>query len=402
MPSHTTHNTPALRFPGYTGVWEQRRFNELASVRRGLTYKPSDVYKSGVRVLRSSNISEDSFNISPDDIFVHNSAINIPFIKNGDILVTAANGSSRLVGKHAIVHNVPENSAVPGGFMLCLSSSEPNFLNASMSTSWYSKFIHTFVAGGNGSIGNISKSSLDTQFILVPSLDEQKKIGSFFSKLDSIIGLHQRQTKQLKKPKQGLLQAMFPREGESVPRLRFPGFTTHWEQHKVQDIYKITRGYVLAAPETNKNPSDDMPYPVYSSQTKNNGLMGYYKDYLYEDAITWTTDGANAGTVHYRAGRFYCTNVCGVLLSEEGYANKCAAEALNNVAWRWVSHVGNPKLMNNVMGEIPIRLPVSIEEQNQISRFLEEIDNLIGLHEQYVTTLIHLKKGLLQKMFPQD
>ncbi len=155
-----------------------------------------------------------------------------------------------------------------------------------------------------------------------------------------------------------------------------------WEQRKVQDIYKITRGYVLAAPETNENPSDDMPYPVYSSQTKNNGLMGYYKDYLYEDAITWTTDGANAGTVNYRPGKFYCTNVCGVLLSEEGYANKCAAEALNSVAWKWVSHVGNPKLMNNVMGEIPISLPVSIEEQNQISRFLEEIDNLITLQQR--------------------
>ena len=154
-----------------------------------------------------------------------------------------------------------------------------------------------------------------------------------------------------------------------------------WEQRKVQDIYKITRGYVLAAPETDENSSDDMPYPVYSSQTKNNGLMGYYKDYLYEDAITWTTDGANAGTVNYRAGKFYCTNVCGVLLSDEGYANKCAAEALNNVAWKWVSHVGNPKLMNNVMGEIPISLPRSIEEQDQISKFFEEIDNLITLHQ---------------------
>ena len=248
----------------------------------------------------------------------------------------------------------------------------------------------------------VNWSSISQLVYSIPSLSEQQKIGSFFRKLDDLLALHQRQTQNLTELKQGLLQNMFPREGESVPRLRFPGFTTTWKQHKVQDIYKITRGYVLAAPETNKNPSDDMPYPVYSSQTKNNGLMGYYKDYLYEDAITWTTDGANAGTVNYRAGKFYCTNVCGVLLSEEGYANKCAAEALNNVAWRWVSHVGNPKLMNNVMGEIPISLPVSIEEQNQISRFLEEIDNLIGLYERYVTTLIHLKKGLLQKMFPQD
>ena len=174
-----------------------------------------------------------------------------------------------------------------------------------------------------------------------------------------------------------------------------------WEQRKVQDIYKITRGYVLAAPETDENPSDDMPYPVYSSQTKNYGLMGYYKDYLYEDAITWTTDGANAGTVNYRAGKFYCTNVCGVLLSDEGYSNKCAAEALNSVAWRWVSHVGNPKLMNNVMGEIPISLPRSIEEQNQISRFLEEVDNLITLHQRKCEQTKELKKFMLQKMFPK-
>jgi type I restriction enzyme S subunit len=59
----------------------------------------------------------------------------------------------------------------------------------------------------------------------------------------------------------------------------------------------------------------EAPYPVYSSQTKNNGLAGYYSDFLYENAITWTTDGANAGDVNYRSGKFYCTNVCGVLLS---------------------------------------------------------------------------------------
>ena len=136
---------------------------------------------------------------------------------------------------------------------------------------------------------------------------------------------------------------------------------------------------MLAAHETAETSSEENPYPVYSSQTKNNGLMGYYKDYLYENAITWTTDGANAGTVNYRAGKFYCTNVSGVLLSDEGYSNKCAAEALNTVAWRWVSHVGNPKLMNNVMGEIPIALPKSVEEQNQISEFFEQLDNLITL-----------------------
>ena len=139
---------------------------------------------------------------------------------------------------------------------------------------------------------------------------------------------------------------------------------------------------MLAAPETSQIASDEKPYPVYSSQTKENGLMGYYNDYLYEDAITWTTDGANAGTVKFRPGKFYCTNVCGVLLSDNGYANKAAAEAINLIAWKWVSHVGNPKLMNNVMSEIQVSLPKTIDEQIRISEFLQELDNLITLHQR--------------------
>ena len=155
-----------------------------------------------------------------------------------------------------------------------------------------------------------------------------------------------------------------------------------WEQRKVSELFEITRGYVLAAPLTSATKTDEMPYPVYSSQTKDNGLMGYYKDYLYENAITWTTDGANAGTVNYRGGKFYCTNVCGVLLADKATPNQMIAEALNNVAKGHVSYVGNPKLMNNVMADIEISLPIDEKEQKQISSFFDRIDNLITLHQR--------------------
>ena len=145
-----------------------------------------------------------------------------------------------------------------------------------------------------------------------------------------------------------------------------------------------------------------MPYPVYSSQTKDNGLMGYYKDYLYEDAITWTTDGANAGTVNYRAGKFYCTNVCGVLLSNEVTANQMIAEALNNVAKGYVSYVGNPKLMNNVMADIEIMIPTHAEEREKLSVFFRNLDTLITLHQRKYDKLTNVKKSMLEKMFPQN
>ena len=172
-----------------------------------------------------------------------------------------------------------------------------------------------------------------------------------------------------------------------------------WEQRKVSDIFKITRGYVLAASEISDCKNENNYYPVYSSQTKNEGLMGFYSDYLYENAITWTTDGANAGTVRYRPEKFYCTNVCGVLLSEYGYANKAVSEALNLVAWKYVSHVGNPKLMNNVMSDIEIVIPKFIKEQEFISKYFSNLDHLITLHQRKLDLLKEQKKGFLQKMF---
>lgn len=165
------------------------------------------------------------------------------------------------------------------------------------------------------------------------------------------------------------------------PNIRFAGFEDDWEQRKVYEMFKVTRGYVLPATDTSEEISDEMPYPVYSSQTKDNGLMGYYSDYLYEDAITWTTDGANAGTVNFRYGRFYCTNVCGVLLSDKVEASKAVAEALNNVAKRYVSYVGNPKLMNNVMADIQIKIPTFREERAKISSYFSNLDHLITLHQ---------------------
>ncbi len=189
---------------------------------------------------------------------------------------------------------------------------------------------------------------------------------------------------------------------KKVPELRFKGFTDDWEERKIKDIFKITRGQVLAATEISEEKSDISPFPVYSSQTKNNGLMGYYKDYLFDTAITWTTDGANAGTVSYRSGRFYSTNVNGVLISDKGYTNKAISEILNLEAWKWVSHVGNPKLMNNVMGDISIMIPSSFEEQDRLSDFLNQLDDTIALHQRKLDLLKEQKKGFLQKMFPKN
>ena len=235
--------------------------------------------------------------------------------------------------------------------------------------------------------------------VSLPSLEEQRKIGKLFDTLDHLITLHQRKYEKLTNVKKSMLEKMFPKNGSNSPEIRFKGFTDAWEQRKVSEMFKVTRGYVLPATDTSEEISDEMPYPVYSSQTKDNGLMGYYRDYLYESAITWTTDGANAGTVNFRDGKFYCTNVCGVLLSDKIEASKAIAEALNNVAKKYVSYVGNPKLMNNVMADILITIPTSREERDQISSYFSNLDHLITLHQRKLEKLQNIKKSMLEKMF---
>ena len=193
---------------------------------------------------------------------------------------------------------------------------------------------------------------------------------------------------------------MTQKDQQNVPKLRFPGFEGVWEAKKVSDVFRITRGQVLAVPKMTQEPTEGSKYPVYSSQTKNNGLTGYYSEYLFEDAVTWTTDGANAGDVRYRSGKFYCTNVCGVLLSDEGFASQFASESLNRITHKYVSYVGNPKLMNNVMGGIQYHLP-TLPEQRKIASFLGSVDRKIAQLSQKKALIEDYKKGCMQQLFSQ-
>lgn len=199
---------PEWRFTEFSDTWEQCKFSDLAETRRGLTYNPSNIRESGVRVLRSSNIAEDQFVFSDEDVFVEPAVINIPWINKGDILITSANGSTRLVGKHAIIREIPDKSAVHGGFMLLATAKNPEFVNALMGSPWYSNFISLYVAGGNGAIGNLNKNDLDQQFVYAPSEPEQDAIGEFFNHFDNLITLNQRKCDEEKQKKKALMQLL--------------------------------------------------------------------------------------------------------------------------------------------------------------------------------------------------
>ena len=201
---------PRVRFKGCKGEWEIIKFSDFAEIHRGLTYTPNNVMETGVRVLRSSNIDEDTFVTSKGDIFVAPNCVNIDYAKEGDILITAANGSPRLVGKHAIIRNTGSIPMVAGGFMYLVTSQESEFLNASMSSNWYFRFLKTGVAGGNGSIGNLSRNDLkEAEFLIPIQKEERNMLADYFTSLDSQIALQTRRLEKLKQIKSACLDNMF-------------------------------------------------------------------------------------------------------------------------------------------------------------------------------------------------
>lgn len=163
-----------------------------------------------------------------------------------------------------------------------------------------------------------------------------------------------------------------------------------WSTCAIWMRFSIGRGRVISNEEIHKNQGD---YPVYSSQTLNDGIMGSLDTYDFDgDYITWTTDGANAGTVFTRSGKFNCTNVCGTLRAiDSAKTNLRFYTYALSVATSWfVRHDINPKLMNNVMGAI--KVPVVHEaEQHIIAAFLDyetaRIDRLIAQQQRLIELL---------------
>ena len=404
---------PELRFKGFTDDWKQCKFSNLAEVRRGLTYKPSDVQQYGIRVLRSSNIAEDTFLIKSDDVFVNKEAVKIDKVKNGDILITAANGSNRLVGKHALIEGI-ENDTVHGGFMLVARAEKPEFVNAIMSSSWYSKFINIFVSGGNGAIGNLSKSDLENQKVYVPSEIEQQKIGSFFKQLDDTIALHQRKLDLLKEQKKGFLQKMFPKNGAKVPELRFAGFADDWEERKLGDIsYKVKEKNKTG--EFTETLTNSAEYGIINqrdffnkdiSNAKN--LTGYYvvknDDFVYNPRIS---NFAPVGPIkRNRLGRTGVMSPLYYVFRTHDIDKNYLEKYFDTVYWhRFMKLNGDSgvradrfAIKESVFVEMPIPYP-TIEEQEKIGSFFKQLDDTIALHQRKLDLLKEQKKGFLQKMF---
>ena len=234
-------------------------------------------------------------------------------------------------------------------------------------------------------VPQLTTPQIGKQKYYIVAYEEQKVIGDLFRKIDERIETQNKIIEEMR----SLRKAIYFNSIKTVAL----------KELIVSDICEIGRGRVINQQEIAKQKVPK--YPVFSSQTLNNGIMGYLDNYDFDgEYITWTTDGANAGTVFYHNGRFNCTNVCGTLkVKNEKVLPYYLYIALSHVAKKHVSkNLGNPKLMNGVMKKIVIKIPDSLN-QNKIVNCLKTYDKLIKNEENLLECYKKQKQYFLDNMF---
>lgn len=382
------NSLPKLRHAGFEDAWKKSLLIEQVEIRRGLTYKPSDVRNNGVRVLRSSNIAEDTFVISDDDVFVDKGAVNIPRISNGDILVTAANGSTKLVGKHAIVKNLADDElAVHGGFMLAIKAEQNDFVNVWMSSKEYKRVLQ-FIQGGNGAIGNLSISILKSMKMTIPaSLEEQSAIGSLFRTLDDLLAVYKEKLTNYQDLKSSMLSKMFPKSGQNVPEIRLAEFEGEWEDKQLDEACIVNSGRDYKHLEEGN-------IPVYGT----GGYMLSVNDKLSdEDGIGIGRKGTIDKPYLLKAP-YWTVDTLFYVLCREKFDLNFLFLVFQQIHWKkFDESTGVPSLSKKTIEKISSFFPEP-DEQYDIGSFFSNLDTLINLYQDMITQLEILKKRLLQDM----
>lgn len=199
---------PEIRFKEFNkkdiNAWEKKNFGDMVDFFSGLTYNPNYVKKEGTLVLRSSNVKNGEI-VSADNVFVDSEVVNSKNVEFGDVIVVVRNGSRDLIGKHAQIKKDMPNTVI-GAFMTGIRSERPDFISAILDTDNFDKEISKNMGATINQI--TGKMFMDMNFV-IPSEEEQIKIGAFFRKLDDLILLYYQKLQKLKHIKKALLEKMF-------------------------------------------------------------------------------------------------------------------------------------------------------------------------------------------------
>ena len=396
---------PAIRFAGFTDPWEQRELVDIAEIVGGGTpdtnnsnYWDGDIDWYAPAELGNNIYAESSTRKITQAGFDSCSTKMLPADKT--ILFTSRAG----IGNTAILRH---SACTNQGFQSLVIGAADVYFVYSMSER-IKKWAEEKASGST--FLEISGRQLETMPVNLPSLVEQQAIGSFFSHLDDLITLHQRKYDKLVIFKKSMLEKMFPKDGESVPEIRFAGFTDPWEQRKFVD-------FVEASGIRNKDNlqlesysvSNDRGFVPQDEQFENGGTMRDADKTAYwivePGSFAYNPARINVGSIGYQSTRK------NVIVSSLYEVFKTDRSCDDRFLWHWFKsslftkqiemlQEGGVRLyfFFDKLQKSEIWMP-NVDEQRIIGQQFDQLDSLITLHQRKLELLQNIKKSLLDKMF---
>lgn len=416
---------PALRFKGFTDPWEQRKLTNLCEkFTDGDWIEAKDQSDSGVRLVQTGNVGVTEYLDKPNNkkwiSFETFEQLHCEEVYPGDILI------SRLpepAGRACIMPNLGTKmiTAVDCTIVRPNAVTSTRFLLQYLSSQAYFDAVNTCLAGGTRQ--RISRGNLAQFNVPIPSSKiEQEKIGEVLEKLDTLITLHQRKYEKLVNIKKSMLDKMFPKNGASVPEIRFKGFTDPWEQRKLAELTKtITTGKSVNSDEGEVsdgdigvlktscvsydrfNPSESKPVVKSEQQLVKCAVE---KDSVIVSRMNTPERVGACGYVSTDFPNLFLpdrlwklkfqdtvdTYFVYMMLVSSDYKEKITSMAS-----------GTSGSMYNIPKEtflnLQLVIPAKIDEQKQLGKILKKIDTLITLHQRKLEKLQNIKKSCLEKMF---
>lgn len=396
---------PKIRFKGYTDEWEQRKLGELAEIVGGGTpstsvesywdgdidwYAPAEIGEQIYLKSSQRKITEEGLNKS--------SAKVLPV---GTVLFTSRAG----IGKTAILL---KEGCTNQGFQSIVPNKNKLDSYFIFTRSEELKRYGETVGAGSTFVEVSGKQMANMELMMPTTMDEQQKIGEYFSNLDNLITLHQRKCEQAKKLKKYMLQKMFPQNGQKVPEIRFKGFTDDWEQRKLGEI--IT--------EYKETVDSDCTLPILTS-SKTEGVIlqeEHFGRKQQHDITGYNILPRNYCTYRNRSDGVDFTfniNKC----CDKGIISKFypvfsgknsdvfflslvlnnSDEVVREIAYTCTG-TGQKVLSFLDLQKMKVRVP-NFDEQKEIATYFDYLDHLITLHQQKCDELKNIKKFMLQNMF---
>lgn len=240
--------------------------------------------------------------------------------------------------------------------------------------------------------------------IPTPEPEEQQKIADCLGSLDELIAAQGRKVEALKTHKKGLMQQLFPREGESQPRLRFPEFreSKDWDRKRLGDFSDVSASGDLDSSLFSSNKTTQHVYPVYSNAVERDGIYGYYSEARYpRDSVTITARGT-LGIAFLRRQEFMGIGRLLVVKDIHGVAPEFLVECWNHLAVIPKEVTSIPQLTAVTARGLSLPIPATMEEQQRIADCLSSLDALITLALQELDAIKTHKQGLMQQLFPSQ